>query len=379
MKRLTEIPPTPESISIPDNNNINLHSDTANVIKAATYFANLYSELGTISEEGDDEVFSFVSDTKGHIDENAAILSASGADINNAVEDNKTELGAEELLYLKSLSQIAVSSLRYSQALNVFLISYLSVDDNDSKLESNKSKYQTAIQLAESDNLETDNINLLFLQIPRPTTNIDKKITTGSMEHQIINLSNKILKERSRLWSAAKLNADGRLRNDAVLAKKSLFEMLKCSCLTAIPSYPSSPQLEYLVNEIAELRHELHCVNSIDAYLCDAVGEGSLLSVDPDKVRNGTEIRFYKNELTKLEEIILDCSTSAHDIPTSRRLICSVKRALNGLHGLLLSRFKDYQQDLSSDSRTVEYQDLFSLCEAHLETAQAAERRLPSL
>ena len=233
----------------------------------------------------------------------------------------------------------------------------------------------------------------------------------------LVELCQKLNLERSRLWASQGICEDGTkvarripsnvhtARLEPSEAKFSLFSPgswfeatdasllgwlnpggMRCSAGSSRAAYPTSPLMEQLMNDVVVIRDSLRqnvVKGAVDAFLLHA--DLALLVVDPERVSNGDELKYYRKALYRIEEQMLDSvpqslpSKVQQDAAPSvtAQTLHAIKQPLNVLHRLLLARFQALQSPPSPTA--AKYQEYFSLCEAHLETVQAAERRLVAL
>ena len=174
---------------------------------------------------------------------------------------------------------------------------------------------------------------------------------------------------------------------DAVAAALAALLPAGCACRAEAP-YPSSPLLEQLVPEVVHLRRELQRsleesadrASEVHAQIVPALllADATLVTLDPRRVRAGDEVAFYRAGLARVEELLLDASgwdgggggVQGESVDDAVRC---VKRALSVMHRLLLVRYQALQLDGCAGASV--YQELFALCEAHLETVREVEQR----
>ncbi|KAJ9472873.1 hypothetical protein DIPPA_21627 [Diplonema papillatum] len=219
----------------------------------------------------------------------------------------------------------------------------------------------------------------------------------AALEQKLVSVCHELMKERKRLWEDSQILPDGRKteaggRGSGLLA--FLCAIFSCDCSSASAKYPTSALLEQLLTDLADVRTDILDCGSQD-YLFAAVADVTMAGMDPEKVRSGCEVDMYRRELLRLEELILDAAgmLGLHELGEVKGTLATlgvVKKVLNATHKLLLARIEEFQAcpallrvatpKLSNSAPAFvtirHYQDLFVLCEAHLETVQNTEGRL---
>eukprot|EP01063_Lacrimia_lanifica_P014593 TRINITY_DN21153_c0_g1_i1.p1 TRINITY_DN21153_c0_g1~~TRINITY_DN21153_c0_g1_i1.p1 ORF type:complete len:402 (+),score=113.32 TRINITY_DN21153_c0_g1_i1:102-1307(+) len=356
---------------------------------AVEYFVALYGEL---RGKADDEVFEHVSREKAAVDAKADALAAAAAQLQRVEArsrngkagstDGDAPLPQVTVEYLRLLQRSAETARRYRNVLQTFLVVRLAGFMGESggvaagygemivaMFEDRKGGREGGPPAGAAHHapLEPNSQQLLPVQELKSLAEIEAAMASVC---QALNA------ERARLWGQEGIAEDGtpqpsREGRWAGFARRWI-EPLGCNtCVSARPQYPTSPLLEQLVAELAELRCAALRLPRPEPRLL-RLAEATLLGLDPNNIRNGTDAVYYRDELAKLEENIADVAAGPVAVPAAvRAALSAFKRTLNTLHQLLLYRL----QCLHDTPVAQDYHELVTLCESLLDEVFTAERR----